>query len=32
MILLITHEANVAANALRVIQIRDGQVGSDELR
>ena len=28
-ILLITHEAEVAANAHRVIQIRDGQVGSD---
>ncbi len=28
-ILLITHEADVAANARRVIQIRDGEVGSD---
>lgn len=30
-ILLITHEADVAANAPRVINIRDGKVGSDEL-
>ena len=29
-ILLITHEAEVAANAPRVINIRDGKVGSDE--
>ena len=29
-ILLITHEADVAANAPRVINIRDGKVGSDE--
>ena len=28
-IVLITHEADVAANARRVIQIRDGAVGSD---
>ena len=28
-IVLITHEAHVAANARRVIQIRDGEVGSD---
>ncbi len=28
-IVLITHEADVAANARRVIQIRDGTVGSD---
>ncbi len=28
-IVLITHEADVAANARRVIQIRDGEVGSD---
>ena len=30
-ILLITHEAEVAANAPRVINLRDGKVGSDEL-
>ena len=30
-ILLITHEADVAASAPRVINIRDGRVGSDEL-
>ena len=30
-ILLITHEADVAANAPRVINIRDGKVGSDDL-
>ena len=30
-ILLITHEADVAASAPRVISIRDGKVGSDEL-
>ena len=29
-ILLITHEADVAANAPRVVNIRDGKVGSDE--
>jgi len=29
-ILLITHEADIAANAKRVINIRDGKVGSDE--
>jgi len=29
-ILLITHEAEVAANAPRVINIRDGKVDSDE--
>jgi len=28
-IVLLTHEADVAANARRVIQIRDGAVGSD---
>ncbi len=28
-ILLITHEADVAANAARIISIRDGKVGSD---
>ena len=31
-IVLITHEADVASNAPRVIQIRDGQVGSDETK
>ena len=30
-ILFITHEADVAANAPRVINLRDGKVGSDEL-
>ena len=30
-ILLITHEADVAANARRVVNIRDGKVGSDEV-
>ena len=30
-ILLITHEADVAANARRIVNIRDGKVGSDEV-
>ena len=30
-ILLITHEADVAANARRAVNIRDGKVGSDEV-
>ena len=30
-ILLITHEADVATNARRIVNIRDGKVGSDEV-